>query len=136
MNGERRVQRVRQVIEPLGNTRPDWEIVCAVADAMGHGDQFAFTDPAQIWDEIRKVWPAGAGMSYERLAAPGGLQWPCPTEDHPGTTMLHTAGFAALGPTAPLHQIMHQPSPEQPDTDLPVLAHHRAAPSTSSTPER
>jgi formate dehydrogenase major subunit len=121
MNGERRVQRVRQVIEPLGHARPDWEIVGAVAHAMGHGHQFDFTHPEQIWDEIRRVWPAGAGMSYSRLEPPGGLQWPCPTDDHPGTTLLHETAFAALGPTTSLHQITYRPSPEQADPDYPFL---------------
>jgi len=120
MNGERRVQRVRKVIEPLGNSRADWEIVCAVADAMGQAEQFAFADPAAIWDEIRAVWPAGAGMSYARLDAPGGLQWPCPTDDHPGTTLLHANGFTA-GPRAPLHPIDHTPSPEDEHPDFPLL---------------
>lgn len=121
MNGERRVQRVRQVIEPLGNTRPDWDVVGAVARAMGAGHQFGFTHPSQIWDEVRQVWPVGAGMSYSRLDAPGGLQWPCPTEDHPGTTLLHGAAFGALGPITTLHQVTYRPSPEQPDRDYPFL---------------
>jgi formate dehydrogenase major subunit len=121
MNGERRVQRVRRVLDPLGDSRPDWEIVCAVSAAMGHADQFPFTDPAEIWDEIRAVWPPGAGMSYERLDAPGGLQWPCPDEHHPGTTVLHTNGFAALGGNATLRSVDHVPSPERPAPDYPLL---------------
>ena len=80
MNAERRVQRVRAAITPRGQARPDWQIVCDVARAMGHADGFAFRSPREIWDEIRRVWPAGAGMSYERLEH-GGLQWPCPSED-------------------------------------------------------
>jgi formate dehydrogenase major subunit len=121
MNGERRVQRVRQVLDPQGDSRPDWEIVCAVAAAMGHADQFPFTDPAQVWDEIRSVWPPGAGMSYERLAGPGGLQWPCPDDHHPGTTVLHTGGFTALGGNATLRAVEHRPSPELADPDFPLL---------------
>jgi formate dehydrogenase major subunit len=121
MNGERRVQRVRQAIEPIGDSRADWRIVCAVAEAMGHVDQFRFADPSRIWDEIRAVWPPGAGMSYERLDAPGGLQWPCPSEDHPGTTVLHTTAFPAIGPRATLHRIAHEPSPETPDAHYPLL---------------
>jgi formate dehydrogenase major subunit len=121
MNGERRVQRVRKVIEPIGASKPDWEIVCLVAGAMGHGDRFAFTGPEDVWNEIRKVWPAGAGMSYERLEAPGGLQWPCPEEDHPGTEVLHTSTFAALGPRAALRAIDHRPSPERSDAAYPLV---------------
>ena len=121
MNGERRIQRVRKVIDPIGAAKPDWEIVCLLAGAMGHGDQFAFTGPEDVWNEIRRVWPAGAGMSYERLDAPGGLQWPCPTEDHPGTEILHTSTFAALGERAALRTIDHRPSPEQCDTEYPFV---------------
>ena len=97
MNGERRVQRVRQAIAPLGDSKPDWEIVCDAAREMGHDHGFDFSDSEGIWNEIREVWPDGAGMGYDRLDAPGGLQWPCPTDDHPGTQILHTAAFGSLG---------------------------------------
>jgi formate dehydrogenase major subunit len=74
-----------------------------------------------VWNEIRRVWPVGAGMSYERLDAPGGLQWPCPAENHPGTEILHTTTFAALGTRAALRAIDHRPSPEQCDADFPLV---------------
>ena len=61
MNGERRVQRVRQTVRPSGDTRPDWEITCMAAQALGRQELFDFASPEQIWDEIRQVWPAGAG---------------------------------------------------------------------------
>jgi formate dehydrogenase major subunit len=121
MNGERRVQRVRRVIPPVGDSRADWEIVCALARALDHGDGFEFSGPSEIWDEIRAVWPAGAGMSYPRLDAPGGLQWPCPDEQHPGTTILHAEGFAALGRTTQLHAVEQLASPEAPDPSYPLL---------------
>lgn len=121
MNGERRVQRVRRAIAPVGNTRADWEIVCALAREMGHPNGFDFTDPAAIWDEVRRVWPAGGGMSYARLDRPGGLQWPCPTDDHPGTSVLHTTAFTSPDGRATLHQIEHRPSPELADPDYPLL---------------
>jgi formate dehydrogenase major subunit len=121
MNGERRVQRVRKAIEPIGGSRPDWEIVCRVAAAMGHAERFAFEEPQEIWDEIRRVWPAGAGMAYERLERPGGLQWPCPTDDHPGTRILHTNAFAAIGPRAALRRIDGRLTPEQCDADYPFV---------------
>jgi formate dehydrogenase major subunit len=94
MNAERRVQRVRKAIAAVGESRPDWQILCAAARALGHADGFAFASAEQIWDEIRSLWKAGAGMSYARLEQ-GGLQWPCPTEDHPGTRILHEQAFAS-----------------------------------------
>jgi formate dehydrogenase major subunit len=117
MNAERRVQRVRAAITPRSGARPDWQIGCAVAAAMGHPDGFAFASAREIWDEIRQVWPAGAGMSYERLER-GGLQWPCPSIDHPGTPRLHASGFAR-GKTAALHAAEYRPSAEVCDEDHP-----------------
>jgi formate dehydrogenase major subunit len=109
MNGERRVQRVRKVLEPAGDSLPDWEIVCRLARQMGHGDAFAFGSPEGVWEEIRRVWKAGAGISYARLES-GGLQWPCPSEDHPGTALLHAEQFP-LGPRAELRRIEYRASP-------------------------
>ncbi|MBS1117924.1 MAG: fdhA [Deltaproteobacteria bacterium] len=117
MNAERRVQRVRAAIAPRGESRPDWQIVCAVAAAMGHREGFAFASAREIWDEVRQVWPAGAGMSYERLEG-GGLQWPCPTDDHPGTPRLHAGAFARAK-TAALAVTEYRPSAESCDADYP-----------------
>jgi len=119
MNAERRVQRVRAAIAPRGQSRPDWRILCDVASAMGHARGFEFRSACEIWDEVRRVWPAGAGMSYERLDR-GGLQWPCPTEDHPGTPRLHTTAFAR-GKTAPLHAAEYRPSSERSDVTYPFV---------------
>ncbi len=119
MNGERRVQRVRKVIEPPGNTKPDWEIVCALGRAMNHGNLFNFDSTEAIWNEIRRVWPAGSGISYKRMDD-GGLQWPCPSEDHPGTTILHQESFP-MGQRATLHRIPYLPTEEVIDNDFPFL---------------
>ena len=119
MNSERRVQRVRKALEPSGNSKPDWEIICALATAMGFKDQFNFHSPEEIWNEVRAVWKAGAGISYARLEH-GGLQWPCPTEDHPGTTILHTESFPH-GPRAPLKPIEFHASLETTNDEYPLL---------------
>lgn len=119
MNSERRVQRVRRALPPLGKSRPDWEIICDLGRAMGHGEHFDFHSAKEIWEEIRRVWPAGAGMSYERMEE-GGLQWPCPSEDHPGTAILHRDTFP-MGKTAPLLCIDYRPSSEVPDAEYPFV---------------
>ncbi len=119
MNGERRVQRVRASLASTGDSLPDWEILCRAARALGHPEGFAFTSPEEIWDEVRRVWPAGAGLSYARLEH-GGLQWPCPDEAHPGTRVLHTDGFA-LGPRAALRRIGDTPSPETRSEAFPFV---------------
>jgi formate dehydrogenase major subunit len=119
MNAERRIQRVRAAIEPLGQSRPDWAIVCDVARAMGKSDGFAFTGPEAIWDEVRRVWPAAAGITYARIEHEG-LCWPCPAEDHPGTGILHRDAFPH-GVRARLEPIAFAPTPEQVDATFPFL---------------
>jgi predicted molibdopterin-dependent oxidoreductase YjgC len=115
-NTERRVQRVRQAIPPIGNSRPDWWITCQIAQRMGSGG-FDFSHPSQIMDEIAEVTPSYGGMFYNRLDN-GGLQWPCPTEDHPGTPILHTMTFArGKGRFIPLE---YKPPMELPDDDYPL----------------
>jgi len=119
MNSERRVQRVRKALEPPGNSKPDWQIVCAVAKAMGFIEQFDFRSAEEIWNEVRTVWKAGAGISYDRIER-GGLQWPCPGEDHPGTTILHMDTFPH-GQRAPLKCVEFAVSAEATTAEFPFL---------------
>jgi formate dehydrogenase alpha subunit len=116
-NTERRVQRIRRAIEPIGNSRPDWWIIGQIAQRMG-GKGFAFNSPSEIMDEIAQLTPAYGGISYRRLEE-GGLQWPCPTEEHPGTPVLHTMLFSrGKGHFAPLE---YRPPAELPDDDYPLI---------------
>lgn len=119
MNAERRIQRVRKVLEPAGDSKSDWEILCHLAQRMGKERYFSFRSPEEIWNEIRQVWPAGSGITYERIER-AGLQWPCPSLDHPGTQMLHSENFAS-GKTAQLRKIPFRPSPEVTNADFPFL---------------
>ena len=116
-NTERRVQRVRKAIKPVGNSRADWQITCQLAQRMG-GKGFNFEHPSQIMDEIARLTPSYGGISFERLEA-GGLQWPCPTKEHPGTPVLHTKQFTrGKGLFLPLE---YKPSMELPDDDYPLM---------------
>jgi len=116
-NTERRVQLVRKAIEPIGNSRPDWWIVCQVAHRLGVSG-FEFDDASAIMDEIGSLTPSYGGVNYERLSH-GGLQWPCPTDDHPGTCILHTRGFVrGKGRFIPLKYI---PPGEMPDEQYPLI---------------
>ncbi len=91
-NTERRVQRVRQAIKPKGESKADWEIIQELARRCGL--DWHYSSPQEIWDEIRILTPHYfLGMSYERLET-GGLQWPCPAVEHPGTAILHKDKFA------------------------------------------
>ncbi len=91
-NTERRVERIRKAINPPGQAKADWEILCAVAKRLGYKGM-NYSDPSQIMDEITTVTPIYTGMKYERINVHG-LQWPCPAEDHPGTPYLHKDKFA------------------------------------------
>jgi formate dehydrogenase major subunit len=139
MNAERRIQRVRKAIEPVGASRADWEIICDVARAMARGELFQFQSAEDIWNEVRSVWKAGAGITYERLER-GGLQWPCPSEDHPGTQILHTDSFP-VGRRAGFRQIEYRPTRETTDWEYPftlitgrTLYQFNAGTMTSRTP--
>ncbi|MFC1984036.1 formate dehydrogenase subunit alpha [Chloroflexota bacterium] len=116
-NTERRVQRVRKAIEPIGNSRPDWLITCQIARKMG-SKGFNFAHPSQIMEEIASLTPSYGGISYSRLDN-GGLQWPCPTQDHPGTPILHATVFTrGKGRFIPLE---YKPPMELPDDEYPLI---------------
>jgi formate dehydrogenase major subunit len=102
MNAERRVQRVRASLRPVGASKSDWQILCDIARAMG-GRGFRFASPEEIWNEVRTLCEGARGMTYARLDERG-LQWPCPSEQHPGTPILHLDTFA-VGPRAQLQAV-------------------------------
>ncbi|MAP37258.1 MAG: formate dehydrogenase subunit alpha [Chloroflexi bacterium] len=97
-NSERRVQRVRKVLEPVGESKADWKIFCELAEKISDitgedfGSEFSYDHPSQIWDEFASLTPLVAGINYERLEN-GGIQWPCPAVDHPGTRYLYEKDF-------------------------------------------
>ncbi|MFC1930245.1 molybdopterin oxidoreductase family protein [Chloroflexota bacterium] len=116
-NTERRVQRVRKAIEPVGNCKPDLWIIFQIAQRMG-GNGFDYENPEQIMDEIASIAPSYEGINYSRLEE-GGLQWPCPSEDYPGTPILHTMQFTrGKGHFAPLQ---YRPPAELPDDEYPLI---------------
>jgi formate dehydrogenase major subunit len=86
-SSERRVQRVRAAVSPPGECRHDHEILGELATRLGV--DWGTPSPMELWDELRSLSPLHAGMSYDRLEAEGGLQWPCPDLDHPGSPFLH-----------------------------------------------
>jgi formate dehydrogenase alpha subunit len=112
---ERRVQRVRKAIEPIGQSRPDWEILGQIAVRAGY-DGMRYNSPAEILDEIARVTPIYGGISFDRIEEVG-LQWPCPDKNHPGTPVLHVGMFArGKGLFSPAH---YQPPAELPDAEYP-----------------
>ncbi len=116
-NTERRVQRVRKFIEPPGDSRPDWWITSQLARRMG-GQGFDYQEPEQIMAEISRLTPSYGGITYQRIEK-GGLQWPCPTAEHPGTLFLHKDTFTrGKGKFMPLQ---YRPSAELPDANYPLI---------------
>jgi formate dehydrogenase alpha subunit len=115
---DRRIQRVRKAIEPVGESKPDWEIICLLAQAMG-AFGFDFHSPEEVMDEIAETTPIYGGVSYARLAEEKYLQWPVPTEDHPGTPYLHRGKFSrGLGKFNPIH---FREAAELPDEEYPLI---------------
>ena len=114
---DRRIQRVRKAIEPIGESRAEWEIVCELARRMG-GKGFDFASPAEIMDEAASLTPIYGGVSYQRLEELGYLQWPVPTADHPGTPYLHKDRFSrGLGRFTPVE---FKEAKELPDEEYPL----------------
>jgi formate dehydrogenase major subunit len=113
---ERRVQRVRRAIAPPGEARADWEILEDVARRLG--TPMGFASAESIFAEMARLTPIYAGMSWARLEQPGGLQWPCPSADHPGTPVLHRERCVrGLGRLIP---VTHTPPAERPDRRYPL----------------
>ena len=116
-NSERRVQRVRKAVEPPGECRADWEILIDLANACGAA--WSYRDPKEIYDEYVKDVPKFAGLSHERLDEEGGLQWPCPDFDHPGTQFLHEGGI--MSGVGKLMAVDYRPSIESEDSEYPLI---------------
>ncbi len=129
-NTERRVQMVRQAIDPLGQARPDWVITSDLARRMlamlpdplpveAPFSGWEYADSDAIMSEINTLTPSYGGITHARLEKGQRLQWPCPTPDHPGTQVLHSKQFSrGLGKFAPIE---HIPPAELPDDDYPVV---------------
>jgi predicted molibdopterin-dependent oxidoreductase YjgC len=90
-NTERRVQMVHQAIEPIGDSRIDWQIISNLGNRLGSGWHYSST--AQIMDEINTLTPTYAGITHQRLQQGEGLQWPVESETHPGTAILPLETF-------------------------------------------
>jgi predicted molibdopterin-dependent oxidoreductase YjgC len=119
-SSERRVQRVRKALDPPGEAKDDIEILALLANELGH--EWGQRDAEEIWDELRILSPMHAGMSYERLEALGGLQWPCPDLEHPGTPFLHAWLWDEILPRepAPFSPVEWMPPIDPLDDEYPI----------------
>ena len=116
-NTERRVQRIRKAVEPVGEARLDTDIIIDLMNAMGY-EQKKLTS-AQIMDEVASVTPSFGGISHERLDGGESLQWPCRDKDKPGTPIMH-AGHPVRG-RALLYAVDYKESQELPDEEYPFI---------------
>jgi predicted molibdopterin-dependent oxidoreductase YjgC len=115
-NTERRVQRVRKTIEPLGNSRPDWQIIQDLSNRFGY--PMVYPSPQEIMEEISRLTPSYGGISYDRLEGPG-LSWPCLDARHPGTKFLHQGRFTRG--KGRFHGVDYKPAAELPSAEYPLF---------------
>ncbi|HKI49086.1 MAG TPA: molybdopterin dinucleotide binding domain-containing protein, partial [Desulfobacteria bacterium] len=117
-NTDRRVQRVRCAVMPIGESKPDWQIISELAGAM-KAPGFDFASPEEIMTEIASLTPSYGGITYDRLDKGEVLSWPCPNQDHPGTPFLYEAGFARG--RGLFSAVDYSPPAELPDQDYPYI---------------
>jgi predicted molibdopterin-dependent oxidoreductase YjgC len=119
-NSERRVQRVRKALDPPPGARNDLDILFDLARRMGH--DWGQPDAEAIWNELRTLSPPHAGMSYARLEASHGLQWPCYDENHPGELFLHSRLWERPlnGPKVVFQPVEHDPPVERLTDEYPL----------------
>ncbi|MEX2661991.1 MAG: molybdopterin dinucleotide binding domain-containing protein, partial [Vicinamibacterales bacterium] len=119
-SSERRVQRVRKALEPPGDARDDMDILSDLAERMGRG--WGKPTGEEVWNELRGLSPWHAGMSYARLEALDGLQWPCPDDNHPGSPLLHDRLWQdpVGGPRAPFSPVEFAPPVDALSPEFPI----------------
>ena len=122
---EGRVIHHRKAVNPPGEAREDWKIVCELAARLGHADKFPYQSTREIFDELRVASRGGAsdyyGITWERIDQQNGVFWPCPSIDHPGTPRLYEGGrFAHPDGKAHFQPVEWRPAAEEPDDEYPV----------------
>lgn len=111
---DRRVQRVRKAVEPIGDSKPDWWIIQELSRRMGY--DMSYGSPSEIMDEVALVAPIYGGVSFSRLESED-LRWPCRDAGHPGTRILHQGRFSRG--RGVFHAVEYRPPAEEPDDDYP-----------------
>jgi predicted molibdopterin-dependent oxidoreductase YjgC len=107
---------VRKAVNPPGEAREDSFIITELSKRLGY--EMAYDSIEDVFREAGQLWPALAGIAYRRIAKTG-LQWPCPTLEHPGTQYLFKGGFPRG--KAAFTAVRYRPSEELPDEDYPFL---------------
>ncbi|HEY1297752.1 MAG TPA: molybdopterin oxidoreductase family protein [Chloroflexota bacterium] len=122
-NLEGRVIKINHAADPPGEARTDIDIVLDLAKRLGRGEFFPYRNSRDIWEELRVASKGGvadySGITWEKIDAQGGVFWPCPSEDHPGTPRLHTERFGHADGRARMFAVEHAPPAEEPGGDYP-----------------
>ena len=145
-NLEGRVIRRKRALDPPGQARTDVDALCALARALGKTRGFSFDSSQAVFEELRAATRGGpadySGISYDRIERDGGVFWPCPSDDHPGTPRLFQETFPTPSGRARFHAIEHDGPAEAPDEQFPLylttgrlLAHYQSGTQTRRVPE-
>jgi assimilatory nitrate reductase catalytic subunit len=122
---EGRVIKYNKAVDPPGEARLDWDIVCDLARRLGKGEYFPFRSQRDIFEELRLATKGSKadyyGITYEKIEAQNGVFWPCPSEDHPGTPRLYEERFGFPDGKARAHPITYLPPAEEPDEEYPLI---------------
>jgi formate dehydrogenase major subunit len=119
---DRRVQKINKIIDPPGEAKPDWQIICRLAEKMGFKDKFNFSSAGEIFEEIRRCVPQYKGISYQRLEETvGGIHWPCPSEEHPGMPTMFLEKFNTPDGLGHFQVVEFKPPAELPDNEYPYV---------------
>lgn len=123
-NLEGRVIRRRRAFAPPPGVRTDMEVLCDLAQRLDKGQYFAFSEPREVFEELRRASAGGiadyAGISYEKIEREQGVFWPCPSEEHPGTPRLFGEHFPTASGRARFSAVRHQVPAEEPDSSYPL----------------
>jgi formate dehydrogenase alpha subunit len=138
---DRRVEKINRIVDPPGEAKPDWWIITKLAHEMGHSREFCYTSAGEIFEEIRRCVPQYAGITYERLdQTVGGIHWPCPSEEHPGTPTMFAERFNTPDGKGHFVPAEFKPPAELPDEQYPyvlttgrVIFHYHTASMTKRT---
>ncbi len=122
-NLEGRVIKINRAADPPGEARCDWQIICDLAERLGRSKFFPYQSPRDIWNELRLASKGGIsdyyGITWEKIDEQGGVFWPCPSEDHPGTPRLFTERFGHPDGKAKMFPVRYQPPAEEPGGAYP-----------------
>jgi assimilatory nitrate reductase catalytic subunit len=124
-NVEGRVIHHKKVVDPPGDAREDWRIICDLGARLGQKEKFSYESPRAIFEELRVASKGGAsdyyGITWDRIDEEKGVFWPCPSLDHPGTPRLYEGGkFHHPDGKAHFHAVEWRPAAEEPDDEYPI----------------